>query len=132
MDLTLIKQEAPSQEKKGGIRQAVYDGCWVHPSTLIDLRVPALGLVAVQHPLLFDGATTYQQCLPLESIPQGSIQLSLWVAGHVPQELSSVRVEGIHVDVPCKLHLFCLVYTRAWINKRSDGAIEPDAAMPLF
>ncbi|KAG0294583.1 hypothetical protein BGZ96_000931 [Linnemannia gamsii] len=100
MDLTLIRQEAPSQEEKGGIRQAVYDGCWVHPSTLNDLRVPALGLVAVQHPLLFDGATTYQQCLPLESIPQGSIQLSLWAAGHVPQNLSGVRVEGIHVDVP--------------------------------
>ncbi|KAF9121105.1 hypothetical protein BGX30_002779 [Mortierella sp. GBA39] len=100
MDLTLIRQDAPTQEQNGAIRQAVHDGCWVHPATLIDLRVPALGVVAVQHPLLFDGATTYQQCLPLESIPQGSIRLSGWTVGHIPPNLGGVRVEGVRVDVP--------------------------------
>lgn len=105
MDLTLITQEAPTQDHKDAIRQVVHNGCWVHPTTLNELRVPALGVVAVQHPLLFDGATTYQQCLPLESIPQGSIRLSSWTVGHIPQNLGSARVEGVHVDVPRKFAL---------------------------
>ncbi|KAF9080528.1 Spermatoproteinsis associated protein 5, partial [Mortierella sp. AD031] len=100
MDLTLVRQESPSQDDKGGVRQAVHGGCWVHPITLTELRVPALGLVSVQHPLLFDGATTYQQCLPHESIPQGAIRLSRWTIGHIPQDLERVRVEGVHVDEP--------------------------------
>ncbi|KAF8942599.1 Spermatoproteinsis associated protein 5 [Haplosporangium gracile] len=100
MDLIIVRQEVPAQEEKGNIRQAIHDGCWVHPTTLNDLRVPALGLVAVQHPLLFDGTTTYQQCLPLNSIPQGSIRLSRWTVAHIPQDLGSIRVEGVRVDVP--------------------------------
>lgn len=114
MDLTPITQEAPTEEQKGAILQAVHVGCWVHPTTLIDLRVPALGVVAVQHPLLFDGATTYQQCLPLESIPQGSIRLSGWTVGHIPQNLGGVRVEGVHVDVPRKFALLA----RAWKKQK--------------
>ncbi|KAF9137259.1 hypothetical protein BG015_002780 [Linnemannia schmuckeri] len=100
MDLIIIRHEVPAQGEKGDIRQAVHDGCWVHPTTLNELRVPALGLVAVQHPLLFDGATTFQQCLPLKSIPQGSIRLSRWTVSHIPQDLGCIRVEGVHVDVP--------------------------------
>ncbi|KAF9119079.1 hypothetical protein BGW39_000579 [Mortierella sp. 14UC] len=95
-----VKESPIKEEDKGGIRQAVQDGCWVHPITLNELRVPALGLVAVQHPSLFDGATTYQPCLPLESIPQGSIRLSRWTVGHVPDGVERVRVEGVNVDEP--------------------------------
>ncbi|KAK3840665.1 MAG: P-loop containing nucleoside triphosphate hydrolase protein [Linnemannia elongata] len=121
MDLTLITQEAPTQEQKGAILQAVHEGCWVHPTTFIDLRVPALGLVAVQHPLLFDGATTYQQCLPLESIPQGSIRLSSWTVGHIPQELGSVRVEGVRADVPLAKVTKLIVVPVAF---GSNGAVD--------
>jgi len=102
MDLIVVKQKPPTQEDKGGMRQAAHAGCWVHPTTLNELRVPALGLVAIQHPFLFDGATTYHQCLPLESIPLGAIQLSQWAMGHIPTDLDRIHVEGIHVDQPRK------------------------------
>ncbi|KAF9903957.1 spermatogenesis associated protein 5 [Linnemannia zychae] len=126
MDLLLIKQDPPTQEDaKGDIRRAIQDGCWVHPTTFIDLRVPALGLVAVQHPSVFDGATTYQPCLPLESIPQGSIRLSRWMTGHVPESIEKVRVEGISVDEPlAKVAKLVVVPIAMESDTASDGLSE--------
>lgn len=80
--------------------------CRVHPDTLLDLRVPALSLIAMQDNLLLGGAKTYLRCLPCETTPQGSIRLASCFTDQVSvQGLRRVRVEGINGDQHCELGL---------------------------
>ncbi|KAF9980325.1 hypothetical protein BGZ65_005231 [Modicella reniformis] len=90
MDLLVIQ----ATDRHGTLAQN--DHCIVHPDTMLELRVPALGLIAVQDRLLFGGATLYLRCLPCETIPQGSIRFGPYyvdqVSGH---DLYHVHVQGI-------------------------------------
>lgn len=98
MDLLFIRttegNEAHGQE----------DFCHVHPDTLVELRVPALGLIAVQDKLLLGGAKLYLRCLPCEAVPQGSIRLDPSLSDQVSvKDLCRVHVEGIHGNQYCEL-----------------------------
>ncbi|KAG9321616.1 hypothetical protein KVV02_006720 [Mortierella alpina] len=99
MDLQLVRADARLQDlAQSATRQ---DCCLLHPLTLLDLRVPTLGLVSIQHACLFNGAESFLRCLALESVPQGSIHLPQWLlVGQAVDKIKSVRVLGIDCDSP--------------------------------
>jgi len=75
----------------------------VHPDTLLELRVPALGLIAVQDKLLC-GAKLYLRCLPCEAVPQGNIRLNTSLVDQFfANDSCHVHVEGIHSERHCEL-----------------------------
>ncbi|KAF9570214.1 spermatogenesis associated protein 5 [Mortierella alpina] len=99
MDLQLFRAEACLQSlAQGAARQ---DCCLLHPSTMLNLRVPTLGLVSIQHASLFNGAEAFLRCLPLESVPQGWIHLPQWMlVGQGVATIKTVRAQGIDCDSP--------------------------------
>jgi hypothetical protein len=79
--------------------------CLMHPSTMLELRVPTLGVVSLQNTTLFKGAKNFLRCLPSERIPQDSISLAAsWLLGRDSDQVPiRVHVEGIHDGgAPCK------------------------------
>ncbi|KAF9936370.1 hypothetical protein BGZ67_002431 [Mortierella alpina] len=99
MDLQVVRADARLQDlAQSATRQ---DCCLLHPLTLLDLRVPTLGLVSIQHACLFNGAESFLRCLALESVPQGSIHLPQWMlVGQAVDNIKSVRVLGVDCDSP--------------------------------
>ncbi|KAF9964464.1 hypothetical protein BGZ70_006424 [Mortierella alpina] len=99
MDLQLARADARLRDLAQGVTRQ--DCCLLHPSTMLDLRVPTLGLVSIQHASLFSGADMFARCLSLESVPQGWIHLPPWMlAGQDLDKISTVRALGIDGDTP--------------------------------
>ncbi|KAF9914513.1 hypothetical protein BX616_008144 [Lobosporangium transversale] len=81
------------------------DCCSLHPSTLLDLRVPVLGVVLVQikDENFSVGVKTFVRSLPCDRVPPGEIRLAPWVLDLLPTPPTKVRVESISANQP--LHL---------------------------
>ncbi|KAG0247955.1 hypothetical protein BG011_000694 [Mortierella polycephala] len=97
LDLRLIGRDSDLIRSDAG---QLHNEClWIHPMTLQELRIPSLGLVAVQHPCLFHGAKTFQRCMPYENVPQGMVSLPSWILSELDAvKVQCVQVEGVHRD----------------------------------
>ncbi|KAG0202122.1 hypothetical protein BGX28_005264 [Mortierella sp. GBA30] len=128
MDLLL----AHSSSTPPGYREPTRnDCCLMHPATMLDLHVPALGLVSIEHAHLHDGAEAFIQCLPLESIPRGAIYLPRWMLlGMDADKVQAVRVQGIDVERPLDVADKVVVVSYPFEGKkpRLDHWIKPTHA----
>ncbi|KAF9113706.1 hypothetical protein BGX27_000977 [Mortierella sp. AM989] len=88
MDLVVIESDDIT-------KNAHNEYCLIHPVTMLDLRVPILGVISVQGVSLRGTSKVFIRCLSCESIPPNTTRLPSWMSYQDIGGTSTVRVEGI-------------------------------------
>ncbi|KAF8955531.1 hypothetical protein BGZ46_002615, partial [Entomortierella lignicola] len=79
------------------------DCCMLHPTTMIDLRIPNLGVASIQSATLFGGDKAFIRCLSSNNIPENTIRLASWMSSQINGHITTVHIEGIPNNDPLEI-----------------------------
>ncbi|KAG0057616.1 hypothetical protein BGZ83_006989 [Gryganskiella cystojenkinii] len=69
----------------------------IHPVTLQDLQVPALGQIILTNNQLFEGGSLHVRCIPTEDVPENSIVLPAWIQRYA-SGIETVSIQTVNTE----------------------------------